>query len=193
MKSRSRLELWALILVCFGPMVVAYWLYFHGEPRSLPVIANEERLLIDPALPLPAMPGTARGEDDDNLWNDGRWSLVHARVAPCDEPCLESLLHLSQVHAALGRDSLRVQRVYLGPGGDALREGDRGLVTAPLDTVAGGALLDTLDQAGAPPGGEGRIYLVDPHGNLVLSYPADPEQEGLLKDLDRLLAVSRIG
>jgi hypothetical protein len=40
---------------------------------------------------------------------------------------------------------------------------------------------------------EGRIFVVDPLGNVVASYPADADQGRLLEDLERLLAVSRIG
>jgi len=36
----------------------------------------------------------------------------------------------------------------------------------------------------------GRVYLADPRGNLVASYPPDVEQKELLRDLKRLLAGS---
>jgi hypothetical protein len=39
----------------------------------------------------------------------------------------------------------------------------------------------------------GRLFVVDPLGNLILSYPPDADQARLLKDLERLLNVSRIG
>jgi hypothetical protein len=34
---------------------------------------------------------------------------------------------------------------------------------------------------------------VDPHGNLMMSYPATGSARGLLKDLERLLRLSNIG
>jgi len=37
------------------------------------------------------------------------------------------------------------------------------------------------------------IYIVDPHGNLMMSYPASGSARGLLKDLERLLRLSNIG
>ena len=39
----------------------------------------------------------------------------------------------------------------------------------------------------------GGILLADPHGNLVLRYPADPDIKRLAKDLERLLRASQIG
>ena len=40
---------------------------------------------------------------------------------------------------------------------------------------------------------EGRYFVVDPLGNLILSYPDDADQSRLLRDLERLLDVSRVG
>ena len=37
------------------------------------------------------------------------------------------------------------------------------------------------------------IYIVDPNGNLVFSYPLDINPKLLLADLKRLLKVSQIG
>jgi hypothetical protein len=37
------------------------------------------------------------------------------------------------------------------------------------------------------------IYLIDPLGNIVLRYPADPDIKRMAKDLERLLRASRIG
>jgi hypothetical protein len=44
-----------------------------------------------------------------------------------------------------------------------------------------------------PGGAASSIYLLDPLGNLVLRYPADPDIKRLAKDLERLLRASRIG
>ena len=46
-----------------------------------------------------------------------------------------------------------------------------------------------------PPSVDGTqgIYIADPHGNLLMSYPASGSARGLLKDLERLLRLSGIG
>ena len=38
-----------------------------------------------------------------------------------------------------------------------------------------------------------RIYISDPLGNLMMSYPPDINPKGILKDLKKLLRTSRIG
>jgi hypothetical protein len=35
---------------------------------------------------------------------------------------------------------------------------------------------------------EGRVYVADPRGEVILSYPPDVDQKELLRDLERLLA-----
>jgi len=37
------------------------------------------------------------------------------------------------------------------------------------------------------------IYVIDPLGNLVLRYARDADPAGIIKDLARLLKISRIG
>jgi hypothetical protein len=39
----------------------------------------------------------------------------------------------------------------------------------------------------------GRYFVVDPLGNVILTYPDDADQGRLREDLERLLDVSRVG
>jgi hypothetical protein len=48
------------------------------------------------------------------------------------------------------------------------------------------ATPEPLDEAG-------RIYIVDPLGNLMMSYARDAEPKGLLTDMKKLLKLSHIG
>jgi hypothetical protein len=43
------------------------------------------------------------------------------------------------------------------------------------------------------PAGTLSVYAIDPLGNLVLAWPADPDIKGIARDLTRLLKASRIG
>jgi hypothetical protein len=58
----------------------------------------------------------------------------------------------------------------------------------------GAQLLATFPAyADGPVGSAGRIYLVDPLGNLFMSYPADAPDKALLTDLRKVLKLSHIG
>jgi hypothetical protein len=49
--------------------------------------------------------------------------------------------------------------------------------------------LDATDK----PETAGRIYLIDPLGNLMMSYAPDAPSMGLLEDIKKLLKLSHIG
>jgi hypothetical protein len=93
------------------------------------------------------------------------------------------------VHLALNRDAERVQTVYLysgaglPPRGDA-SPGAASLLTRPLDEPPGTSVARSLD---ADELRGGRIYIADPRGSLIASYPPDVDQKELLRDLKRLV------
>ena len=66
------------------------------------------------------------------------------------------------------------------------------VIAGPPPAVAELARQFTLP-AGSPLDDPDRIYVVDPLGNLMMSYPAGADPNGIRKDLARLLRVSRIG
>lgn len=194
MRRRFKIELLVLAAVCFGPVLAAYLLYYYGDLSALPLVPNEERVLVQPAVPLPPVDGVAEADAEGSFGWGPQWSLVHVRTSACGEACQEDLLRVARVHARLNRDQSRVRRVYIGPDAAAFATAaDPSLSFAETGTPSYSDLADALESAGVPPAGNGRLYVVDPHGNLVLSYPAHPEQEALLDDLERLLDVSRIG
>jgi hypothetical protein len=107
-------------------------------------------------------------------------------MAPCEEQCGQHLGRLLQVHLALGRDRNRVRRVVWHTG-RLPRLGDGELVAHALDDATGRGMADAL---GAQRMDDGRVYVADPRGYVILSYPPDVEQKELLRDLKRLLAGS---
>jgi hypothetical protein len=123
---------------------------------------------------------------------EGYWSVVHP-AATCDARTETLLEELGRVRLALDKDARRVRRVLLHAGGCAdanLQAGDADLLVLAASGPAGEALL-----AAFPPAVDGApgIYIVDPHANLMMSYPASGSARGLLKDLERLLRLSNIG
>ena len=64
-------------------------------------------------------------------------------------------------------------------------------VLTPVELDALTRLIPPID--GRPVTNAGRIYVVDPLGNLILSYAAAAPDKALLDDLKRLLRLSHIG
>jgi hypothetical protein len=188
-RGRRQLILVASLFVV--PLATAIVLYFSTGWRP---VVNAQGTLIDPPRPL-VLEGVAMTNGRPAL--DGvlaaHWSVIHPVEGECGERTRALLEELSRVRQALDKDADRVQRVLVHDGGcDAAElasaESDLLVLAAP---GAGGAAF----RAQFPPavdGGHG-IYIVDPHGNLMMSYPASGSARGLLKDLERLLRLSSIG
>jgi cytochrome oxidase Cu insertion factor (SCO1/SenC/PrrC family) len=122
----------------------------------------------------------------------GKWSLVYVGAGPCDPHCREALTLMRQSRLALGDDMPRVQRVFLATDQCCDREylnaEHEGLIVAAADTPAAATLLEQF-----PAAHSGRIYIVDPLGNLMMSHAPGAPPKGLLEDLKKLLKLSHIG
>lgn len=178
-----------LVAVFAGPLVLAIALYaVRGSFGGFESLPNPDRELIANPPTVPAM--TLASRDGANLVSfRSRWFLIYARMPACDEACVGAMERLDQVYLALGKERARVRLVFLAP--------EAQLDVTPPDFLAGA--LDAPDSAawvrllGPERLEDGRYFVVDPLGNLILSYPADADQKRLLEDLERLLDVSRIG
>ena len=93
----------------------------------------------------------------------------------------------------------RVQRVFLatGPRVDtqfvATEHVDLQVAILGDDADSQALLAKFPAFGGVAPAAAGRLYLIDPLGNLVLSYPAAAPDKALLTDLKKLLRLSHIG
>ena len=184
---RSRLMLLGIFGAFFGPLLLAYLLLLVLE--WAPASHTNNGRLLDPVVSVGAIDAVARhtGGLPADYW-DGRWTLVFYAGEECDLYCEAALFKSRQIRLALGRDAPRVQRLYLEAG-----------AAAPLDArlVAEHPGM-TVARIGGSAGGFGdlppqRLYLVDPMGNLILGYDDDVTAKSLMKDLKRLLKVSKVG
>jgi cytochrome oxidase Cu insertion factor (SCO1/SenC/PrrC family) len=189
-----------LALMFFAPLGVSFYLYYgHGawHPGGR-VNAGE---LIEPPRPLPtlALPLQSSGETAPDFLRR-KWTLLYIQQGPCGERCRARLYQTRQVRLALDRDMNRVQRVFIADGDccdfQFLHEQHPDLIAVRM-TPAAAPLLALLPQRGNDSaGGEAdaqRIYLIDPLGNLMMSYVPGAKPKGLLEDMKRLLRLSQIG
>lgn len=180
---RAKLSLLALL---FAAPIVASLLTYRFA--NLQATSNYGELVAPRTVTAQAFdrPGGGRFKFDEL---EGRWIMVVSDSGECADACAEKLAAMRQVRLALGRRATRVERVLVVddgrlPDAGRLREFE-GMVIAL--TPRGGIL---------PPGaGNDRthLYLVDPHGNVMLRWPVPADRKRMLKDLDRLLRASQIG
>ncbi len=187
----SRLKLAALILVFFGPLLLAMLIYFN--PLWFTVSGGDSHgELITPAQPLATFEGVSfAGRALPNSLLSGKWTLLYWNGADCDLACEADLFKMRQVRLSLSKDIERVQPVYLAsaPATDSRLE--QLLARHPRLIKAYPKPGAFLEQIGAR--SKKNIYVVDPLGNLMMRYSATATSKGMLKDLKRLLRVSRIG
>jgi hypothetical protein len=180
---------YVLIALFFAPLLVAFLLYYGGVGWR-PAGSTNHGDLVDPPRPLPqALPQTRDTRDPAP-----KWTLVYIGAGACDARCREALTLMRQTRLALNDDMTRVQRLFLATGECCdyayLNAEQAGLVTA---LAADEKLLATFALDAKPVAQAGRIYIVDPLGNLMMSYDPGAPPKGLLQDLKKLLKLSHIG
>lgn len=182
---RSRASFWLILAVSAAPVVASY-LAFYFWPPAHTVNYGE---LIEPR-PLPDAPlATPAGAMLRLADLKGRWVLVTVDGGRCDARCERKLLYMRQLRLTQGKNSGRVERLWL-VNDEAAPVAPQGVVEGVHVARAVPSLLEAFPAAGTV---EAHIYVVDPLGNLMMRFPPDPDPKGMVRDLTRLLKTSRVG
>ena len=181
----SKRPLYILAAVCLAPFVASFAMYCLWTPAGGQV--NYGTLLTPRPLP-DAVLRTPSGDALPLASLRGKWILLTLDAPDCADACAKKLYATRQARTMTGKERERVHRLWLTTAEGAP---PAELATAHPDlriAAASPAILAAL-----PADASGAIYLIDPLGNLILRYPADPDIKKLNKDLGRLLYASRIG
>ena len=192
-RNRKRLTLIALMALFLSP-VLAAWLWTPDTFRN-------RGELIDPPQPLVNVPMISPDGSDVDLTNlFGRWTYVFFVEAGCDESCKQLADAVERVRLSQGKNEKRVRLMVITLSPDALSSVDEIRLIMPKTIVLGvnaaekEQLLPQFMSSGeAAALQSGSVFLVDPMGNLMMSYPAKADPTDLRKDISRLLRASRIG
>lgn len=192
---RGRLQMLLLLLACAAPVIASYFAYYVIKPEGG---KTNFGTLVHPV------------QDANPMWFDvplqGKWTLLIARPAgECqikDEKCIEALFLMRQVKVAMGRESGRVQLLWVNMDGKpvdpevakAYDEQVAGfkLVSVPADPKLRAEFLDWLNKEGA---GE-QIQLLDPSPAKMMHIPvtnSPKEFASIKKDLEKLLRLNHKG
>lgn len=194
-QARGRRMLIGVFAVFFLPVLGA-WLWFANIDAWRPAGSTNNGELIEPPHPLtdPYLV-TVQGRELGGEALERSWTLVLVAGRGCEAQCQRNLYHTRQVRIALGKDIQRVQRLLLVATPDALTAQPALMSEHPDLTIAvSGSLVSQIAAATADMApSEAAIYLVDPLLNLMMRFPADLDPRLMIKDLKRLLKVSRIG
>ncbi len=183
-RRRNRKMLLAIFALFFGSMLLAGLLRFsgwkpegtqsHGELLQPPVDLREASLAL-----------VAGG---DYAWNPGErlWRLAVAPPADCAQACDDAARDLDVIWRSLGHRADRIEVLWLcaQPGCSVplpLRE-ERVLRLLRPDPALRARLPGVDDGAGGV-----AVYVIDPHGFVILRYAPGADPAGVRADLGKLL------
>lgn len=194
----SRWAVLALVALFLSGIVVSFVLIESGwRPK---VTKNYGELVQPPRAVSDVTLADADGRPVPFSRYKRKWTLLYFGPAECLTPCTSNLYKMRQVVAAQAENAPRVQRVFVVTdprGRELLRQtladypGTDVLFGSPeaLRALAASFSLPV----GTPLDGLHRLYVVDPLGNFMMSYPADADPRGINKDVSLLLRASHIG
>ena len=192
---RGRLQMLFLLLACAAPVIASYLAYYVFKPEGG---KTNFGTLVQPV------------QDVNPAWFDipfnGKWTLLVARPAgECtikNESCLEALFLMRQLRIAVGRESGRVQLVWVNTDGkpvdpEVLLAYDQKtagfqILSLPADPKLRSEFDAWLNRDGA---GQ-KIQLIDPSPAKMMVFPVtnSPKEFGSIKkDLEKLLRLNRKG
>jgi cytochrome oxidase Cu insertion factor (SCO1/SenC/PrrC family) len=188
---KGRLVLAALFAVFFLPVFLA-WVLNVELRHWFPFATSNHGKLIQPAERFEASALTGiDGEPVDDAMLLGKWTLVHIAPSECLAECDQAVYRMRQSRYAMGKDMDRVQRLVIAPKPLAKAAAEKLLADDPALMVL--AARPEWLRRPRPAAGQAEIYVVDPQGFLMMWYRAEDNPAGMIKDLKRLLKISKIG
>jgi len=120
------------------------------------------------------------------------WRVAYFTENGCDKRCIDGLYHIQQTYKALGRLQERVSVDLLNSGA---------VEPSSIPDYLSFEMFSHHQVATAlPPSLNNKVVIIDPHGNLVMSYQFNGEKQqnlskahDMLLDIKQLLKLSRIG
>ncbi len=191
-KTAGKKILLGMAVIFVLPFTIAATLHLlnvHPASHSYGTLLNPPH-----ALAVPVMHDAQGTEVKPQQWLK-IWSIVTIDANGCAEPCQAQVHLLKQIQTSLGKDSKRVQRVLLAPTikadtANALQKQYPDLIILAEADAKASQFAAEFNVAAST---KGRVYLVDPLGNLMMSYPADMNPKGMQTDLKKLLKNSWAG
>ena len=195
--KKNKIIIIVIVLVFVTPSILSWYIFNYTnflESRG----ASNYGQIITPPVQLENLSLIDPLDADRNDMLHGKWSMIYIAES-CDDVCMKNVYRMRQINIGMGKHSLRVQRVLflINQNADDLSssfinyKGQQVINTNNIDIDN---LLDKFNLEGVnDPLNSQHIYISDPLGNLMMSYPSDINPKGILKDLKKLLRTSRIG
>ncbi len=195
--KRNKITIVLVVLAFTSPLILSWFVFYHTNFLENRGMSNHGELIVPPR-PIEdlALIDPLNADRKDSL--HGKWSMAYVTDS-CDKLCMDNVYRMRQIHIAMDKHSLRVQKVLLLTEQTASELTEmlvdfRGQQVINTDLIDAYILLEkfrltTTDN----PLEAGRIYIIDPLGNLMMSFEPDANPRNIMQDLKKLLRASRIG
>ena len=188
---RGRWPLIALVAVFIAPVLVAFFWQSTGY-------VNRGRLIEPPRLVSDLAMNMIDGRAMVLSSLTGKWTYVYFSHEVCDQTCNAVIESLVRIRLSRGKHKDRIQFLVAIVSPSAPPSSDESVshptaLTAYIEKSALGRWRKAFGVEGSAPPEAGRIYLLDPLGYLMMSYPLAIDPNDIRKDLARLMRVSRVG
>jgi hypothetical protein len=178
-------KLLIVLLICLAPMIGALFLYQARD--GLHFVTKNTGTLLQPPVPASELGLLdAQGHPVDIQSFGLRWWLVLYTPDVCDIKCTEVVAYFNTIHLSLTEHQHRLGEFVIT---------SNALNTAKLpklSTLHVAKITKPLPESLPLHQGYG-LWIMDPNGNIILSYDPSTLDNRPLLDLRHLLKVSRIG
>ncbi|MCF5701442.1 hypothetical protein [Pseudomonas syringae] len=179
-RRRGRIQLLLIVLGVVGPMLLATGMYklqfwvpegrsYHGE-----LIGN----------------GQTRADLGVQA-DEERWQMLVTAPKDCAVDCQQLVYLARQIQIGLGREAGRASHALAAAqpvSADYEAKLTREYPQLQRYSLDAGVFSKTTGDKATP-----QLWIIDPHGNLVLRYEPNVKGKDLLNDLRHLLKLSNIG
>jgi len=181
-----------LILVVFAAPIAGAFLY---KPKKF----NNYGDIYTPVRPVSnlMMEGKDGITELDSLRR--QWVFLVTAKSVCSQACEDNILKMRQLRFMQNNDMVRIRTVFLHTDLVTEVSDDLAAKYSPIESysVSSNSFADwtkVLELRDAPvEANKDRFYVIDPAGNLMMSYPATADPNIMKKDIKRLLKASQIG
>jgi len=198
-RNKGRRDFLLLVAVFFLPIIIVLVLYYNLDKWEIGGGRNHGDLIQPPRQLQDVVLTDIQGEQFRFSGLRDKWLMIHFGEAECDKECKDELYLMRQIRLAQGGDRQRIVRVHITTNG-APKESLRNVLPEhpELRVVYGdeSALQQVVNQFEHDIGSGAALqsmYLVDPRGFLMMSYPQGYDPKGAIRDLERLLKFARSG
>ena len=191
-QRRGRLILLCMLIFFITPIIAVIAMYkldWRPKGESIGELVTPPRLL---SMQRSLMDSNGNITNINQLKE--KWSMVYITTG-CDEQCKEKLHQMRQLHVSLYKEIPRMQRVLLTTSHDvsSIKQNYPELLIlnqSKTDLITFSNQFNIGDESSTS---SGRIYLIDPLGQLIMSYSPSTSPALVRKDITRLMKYSWTG